>query len=83
MDSTRLVPVDPRRMVLSAMDRHSKAAIDDRVSGRCPPQGGSVFDCALTRAREALEGVGGFESVDLIRAERDGHRLDRDSEHGR
>jgi hypothetical protein len=83
VDTTRLVPVDPERMVLSAMDCQSKAAIDDRVSGRSRPPGRSVFDGVLARAREALEGLGGFESADLIRAERDGHRLDRDSEDGR
>lgn len=31
----------------------------------------AVVDAALARARASLAGVGGFESADLVRAERD------------
>jgi hypothetical protein len=67
-------------MVLSAMDRHSKEVNDDQVGKRDPRE--TRARLGLARARAALEDVGGFESAELIRAERDG-RSSQKHDHGR
>jgi hypothetical protein len=67
-------------MVLSAMD-HSEEVVGDQVGEHCSPELEATLD--LARAREALEGVGSFESAELIRIEREGRSSERNSEHGR
>jgi hypothetical protein len=74
-------PCDQRRMVLSAMDRHLKEAIDNQVDEECRKEPEATS--GLAHARAALERIGSFESSALIRAERDGHSPERHSEHGR